>query len=146
MAVLRPGSTEDVALILRRAQETGTSVVPVAGNTGLNGGTKADGALMVSLERMNRIREIRPEARIAIVDAGVIGVPVGGQDQRVKAFVVLEDGVAATEDEIISFCRERLARYKLPRDIEFRDELPKTFVGKVLRRELMAEEKAKQDG
>lgn len=80
----------------------------------------------------------------AVVDAGVIGVPVGGQDQRVKAFVVLEDGASVTEEELIEFCRDRLARYKLPRSIEFRDELPKTFVGKVLRRELMAEEQAKQ--
>ncbi len=79
-----------------------------------------------------------------VIDVGVIGIPVGGQDQRVKAFVVLEDGKSATEDELIEFCRDRLARYKLPRSIDFREELPKTFVGKVLRRELMAEEKAKQ--
>ncbi len=80
----------------------------------------------------------------AVVDVGVIGVPVGGQDQRVKAFVVLDEGAAADEDELISFCRERLARYKLPNTIEFRTELPKTFVGKVLRRELAAEEQASQ--
>lgn len=79
----------------------------------------------------------------SIVDAGVIGVPVGGQDQRVKAFVVLEEGTSLTETDVIDFCRERLARYKIPREVEFRDELPKTFVGKVLRRELMAEEQAR---
>ncbi len=82
----------------------------------------------------------------AVVDVGVIGVPVGGQDQRVKAFVVLEEGASATAEELIEFCGDKLARYKLPRVIEFRDELPKTFVGKVLRRELMAEEQAKADG
>jgi long-chain acyl-CoA synthetase len=81
-----------------------------------------------------------------VVDVGVIGVPVGGQDQRVKAFVVLEEGASVTAEELIAFCTDKLARYKLPREIEFRDELPKTFVGKVLRRELMAEEKAKSDG
>lgn len=81
----------------------------------------------------------------AVVDAGVIGVPVGGQDQRVKAFVVLEEETSCSEAELIDFCRERLARYKIPREIEFRDELPKTFVGKVLRRELMAEERARAD-
>ena len=81
-----------------------------------------------------------------VLDVGVIGVPVGGQDQRVKAFVVLEEGATTTEDELVEFCRDRLARYKLPRTVEFRDDLPKTFVGKVLRRELMAEEAAKQDG
>jgi long-chain acyl-CoA synthetase len=69
---------------------------------------------------------------------------VGGQDQRVKAFAVLEDGAAPSEAELIEFCRERLARCKLPRAIEFRKELPKTFVGKVLRRELMAQEQAQQ--
>jgi long-chain acyl-CoA synthetase len=78
----------------------------------------------------------------AVREAGVIGVPVGGTDQRVKAFVVV-DGVVDAE-ELIEFCRERLARYKIPRTIEFRDELPKTFVGKVLRRELMAQEGASE--
>jgi long-chain acyl-CoA synthetase len=82
----------------------------------------------------------------AVLDVGVIGVPVGGQDQRVKAFVVLEEGASATEEELIAFCTDKLARFKMPRTIEFRDELPKTFVGKVLRRELMAEEQAKAGG
>ena len=77
----------------------------------------------------------------AVREAGVIGVPVGGQNQRVKAFVAVDDPV--DEEALIAFCRERLARYKIPREIEFRDELPKTFVGKVLRRELMAEEAAR---
>ena len=72
LAVLRPGSTAEVAAILRLANETGTPVVPVSGNTGLAGGTRAEGAIMLSLERMNRIREIRPAARIAVVEAGVI--------------------------------------------------------------------------
>ncbi|MDJ0961257.1 MAG: long-chain fatty acid--CoA ligase [Acidimicrobiia bacterium] len=78
----------------------------------------------------------------AVREAGVIGVPVGGQNQRVKAFVAVDQPVES--DELIAFCRERLARYKIPREIEFRDELPKTFVGKVLRRELMAEEAARE--
>ena len=76
----------------------------------------------------------------SVLEAGVIGVPTGAADQRAKAFVVLEPGTAATEDEIIEFCRERLARYKVPKQVEFRDELPRTFVGKVLRRELAREE------
>jgi FAD/FMN-containing dehydrogenase len=72
LAVVRPASTAEVAAILRLANETGTKIVPVSGNTGLAGGTRADGAVMLSLDRMNRIREIRPAARIAIVEAGVI--------------------------------------------------------------------------
>jgi long-chain acyl-CoA synthetase len=59
---------------------------------------------------------------------------------------VLEEGASVTAEELIAFCTDKLARFKLPQTIEFRDELLKTFVGKVLRRELMAEEKAKSDG
>jgi long-chain acyl-CoA synthetase len=80
----------------------------------------------------------------AVVDAGVIGVPVGSPDQRVKAFVVVGEGKTVTEGDLIDFCRDRLARYKVPRTIEFRDELPKTFVGKVLRRVLMQQEVDRQ--
>lgn len=72
LAVLRPANRDEVAAVLRLASETGTPVVPVGGRTGLVGGTEAQGRLMLSLERMNRIREIRPEARIAIVEPGVI--------------------------------------------------------------------------
>jgi len=72
LALVRPGSNEEVAAILRLANEAGTPIVPVSGNTGLAGGTYAEGAVMLSLARMNRIRDIRPEARIAIVEAGVV--------------------------------------------------------------------------
>ena len=71
-AVLRPGTTAEVAQILRIAHETRTPVVPVSGNTGLVGGTMAEGALVLSLDRMNAIREIRTDDRVAIVEAGVI--------------------------------------------------------------------------
>ena len=72
LAVLRPGTTTEVSRIMALAHETRTPVVPVSGNTGLAGGTYAEGALMISLDRMNKIREIRPKARIAVVEAGVI--------------------------------------------------------------------------
>ncbi|MCV2867667.1 FAD-binding oxidoreductase [Defluviimonas sp. WL0002] len=72
IAVLRPANRDEVAGILRIASETGTPVVPSGGRTGLVGGTEAQGRLMLSLERMNRIREIRPAARIAIVEPGVV--------------------------------------------------------------------------
>lgn len=71
-AILRPATTAEVAAILTLANETGTPIVPVSGNTGLAGGTRAEGAIMLSLDRMNRIREVRADARIAIVEAGVI--------------------------------------------------------------------------
>jgi FAD/FMN-containing dehydrogenase len=72
VAVVRPASTEQVAACLRLAAKHGVDVVPISGRTGLVGGAMTRGGLMISTERMNRIREIRPEARIAVVEAGVI--------------------------------------------------------------------------
>ncbi len=72
LAVLRPADTSEIAAILRLASAEGVPVVAAGGRTGLTGATHAEGALMLSLERMNRIRAIRPEARIAVVEAGVI--------------------------------------------------------------------------
>lgn len=72
LAVLRPQHTDDVAQIVKIAAKRGLSIVPVGGNTGLVGGTKAEGAVMISLERLNRIREVRAAARLAVVEAGVI--------------------------------------------------------------------------
>lgn len=71
-AVVRPADTEEVAAVLRAAARHGVAVVPVGGNTGLAGGTHAEGALMVSLERLNRIREVRPAARVIVAEAGVV--------------------------------------------------------------------------
>ncbi len=75
-----------------------------------------------------------------VMEAAAIGVPIGGSDQRAKVFIVLRAGETATEEEIIEFCGERLAKYKVPKSVEFRESLPKTMVGKILRRELMEEE------
>ena len=72
LAVLRPGSAGEVSAILKIANQTRTPVVPVSGRTGLTGGTAAPGALLVSLERMNTIREIRPAARVTSVEAGAV--------------------------------------------------------------------------
>lgn len=78
-----------------------------------------------------------------VLEATVAGVPDPRSNERVKAFVVLKPGQTATEEDLIAFCRERLTGYKRPASIEFRDSLPKTMVGKILRRQLVAEEKAK---
>ncbi len=72
IAVARPGSTAEVAEVLRIAAKHGLPVVPVAGNTGLTGATWTDGGVILSVERLNRIREVRPDSRVAIVEAGVI--------------------------------------------------------------------------
>jgi long-chain acyl-CoA synthetase len=72
----------------------------------------------------------------AVQEAGVIGLPDEYRGETVKAFVVLKEGMTASEQEIIDFCREQLAKYKVPTAVEFRTELPRSTVGKVLRREL----------
>ena len=71
-AVARPADTAQVSETLRIAARHGVPVVPVSGLTGLVGGAYTDGGLMISVERLNRIREIRADARIAIVEAGVV--------------------------------------------------------------------------
>jgi long-chain acyl-CoA synthetase len=78
--------------------------------------------------------------------ACVVGVPDQTTGEAVKAFIVLKEGQTATAEEIIQFCRSEefgLTAYKVPRKIEFRDSLPETLVGKVLRRVLLDEEKSK---
>ena len=77
----------------------------------------------------------------------VIGVPDSYKMQAVKAFIMLKEGVPASEEtrqEIMDYCRKHIAKYAMPREIEFRDELPKTLVGKVAYRVLEEEEEAKQ--
>lgn len=73
-------------------------------------------------------------------ECAVIGIADAYRGETVKAFLVLKDELAATEEEIISFCRERLAAFKVPRSVDFRESLPKTLVGKALRRALREEE------
>jgi FAD/FMN-containing dehydrogenase len=72
VAVARPATTEEVAQTLQIAKDHGVAVVPVSGNTGLVGGTMTKDGLMISLDRMNRIRALNPAARTATVEAGVI--------------------------------------------------------------------------
>ena len=78
----------------------------------------------------------------AVREVGVAGVPDPVKGEVAKAWVVLREGQRATEDELRSYCRERLAPYKVPARVVFRSELPKTTVGKVLRRALVAEDAA----
>jgi long-chain acyl-CoA synthetase len=81
-----------------------------------------------------------------IILAAVVGIPVKEKpgSELIKAFVVLAPGVTAKEKDLIAWAEKRLTRYKRPKEIEIRDALPQTSVGKVLRRVLRAEELEKR--
>jgi len=74
-----------------------------------------------------------------VADAGAVGVPDSLRGEKVVLFVVLKEGMQASQDELLAYCREHLAKYKVPKKIIFKNELPKTAVGKVLRRTLRDE-------
>jgi len=80
----------------------------------------------------------------AVMDAAAIGVPHPLKGEEVKAFVVLKPGANATAEDIRAHCEKYLAPFKRPKEIEFRDSLPKTLVGKTLRRQLAQEDSAKR--
>ncbi|WP_246197462.1 long-chain-fatty-acid--CoA ligase [Cytobacillus depressus] len=76
----------------------------------------------------------------AVAEVCVFGIPDPYRGETVKATIVLKKGMYVTEEHIIEWCNERFAKYKVPRLIEFREQLPKTMVGKILRRKLQEEE------
>ena len=78
-----------------------------------------------------------------ILEACCIGIPHAKRGEAVKAFVILKEDQEMTQQEVIDYCATKLAKYKLPVEIEFRQELPKSNVGKILRKDLRAEEEAK---
>jgi len=83
----------------------------------------------------------------AVIGACVVGVPDLKVGERIKAYVVLKEDIKGiTGYDLIKWCRERLAAYKVPQYIEFRDMLPKSKVGKLLRREIRDEEKRRAEG
>ena len=82
-------------------------------------------------------------AHPAVLEAATIGVPDERRGETVKSFVVLAEGRTATAEELIEYCRKELAAYKIPRQIEFRDELPKGGKLQILRTELRDQELAK---
>jgi long-chain acyl-CoA synthetase len=79
-----------------------------------------------------------------VLEAAVVGVPDDYRGETVRAYIVVKPGEHLTAEELIDFCKERLAPYKVPKQVEFRKELPKTLVGKVLRRTLRDEYIAQQ--
>jgi len=81
-----------------------------------------------------------------VLEVGVAGVMDAYRGETVKAWVVLKPGESATQEEIREFCKQKMAIYKVPTEVEFKNELPKTTVGKVLRRELVREHMEKISG
>lgn len=79
-----------------------------------------------------------------VADAAVIGVSHKTRGEIVKAYVVPKPGMELDKREIIAFCRQKLANYKVPKQIEIRDELPKTVIGKVLKKDLKQEQGNKE--
>ncbi len=81
-----------------------------------------------------------------VLEVGVGGIPDPHRGETVKAWIVVKPGETLTEEEVKAFCKERLAPYKVPTHYEFRSELPKTTVGKILRRELVRQHKENAGG
>lgn len=79
-----------------------------------------------------------------VKEAVVVGLPDVYQGEAVKAYIILKDGQTATSQEIIEFCKKNLSNHAVPKFVEFRKELPKTLIGKVLRRVLLEEEMKKK--
>ena len=80
-----------------------------------------------------------------VLEACTVGVPDSYRGESLKAFIVLKEGETLTAEDVVAYCKERLAPYKVPREVEFMDELPKTTVGKILRRELRDMELEKRE-
>ena len=99
------------------------------------------GGYNVYPREIDEVLHTHPKIREAVT----VGVNHRSRGETVKAYIVPEEGANLTVPEVVAFCRQKLASFKVPRLIEFREELPKTMVGKVLRRILRDEELHKSD-
>jgi long-chain acyl-CoA synthetase len=97
------------------------------------------GGFNIYMQEVDRVIMGHPK----VADVICCGVPDEYRGETLKAFIQLKPGATATEEEIIAFCREKMAAYKVPKMVEFRPELPRSAVGKALRRVLREEEIAK---
>jgi len=81
-----------------------------------------------------------------ILEACCIGVPDEYRGETLKAYIVVKPGEKLTKEEVISFCKDKLTAYKVPKDLEFIDELPKSAIGKILRREVREIDRKRREG
>jgi long-chain acyl-CoA synthetase len=136
-------NTEETAQALRRREDGRLWL-----HTGDVGYIDEDGYVFLTDRKKDMIkmsgyqvwpREVEEtlSAHPAVAEVGVAGVPDTVKGEAVKAWVVLRAGQQATQDELRKYCRETLAPFKVPSTIEFRTELPKSMIGKILRRELV---------
>lgn len=136
-----------VAGYWNKPEETAKAIPGGALHTGDVGYMDADGWFYIVDRKKDQInaggykvwpREVEDVLyeHAAVREAAVVGVPDTYRGETVKAFVSLRPGRTADEAELIAFCKQRMAAYKYPRQIEFLDEIPKTVTGKLLRREL----------
>lgn len=98
------------------------------------------GGFNIYPREIDEVLHQHPKIKMAVA----VGIPDEYRGETIKAYCVLTEGESATESEIIKFCREKLAAYKVPKFVEFRDSLPQSAVGKVLRKVLRDEELAKK--
>jgi acyl-CoA synthetase (AMP-forming)/AMP-acid ligase II len=125
---------------IRPGQERYLTVIPLFHVFGMTSGMNLailTGSLNILLPRF-QLEEVLYE-HPGIQEAVVVGVPDPYRGETVKAVLVRKEGTHTTAEEIVSYCRERLAAYKVPAIIEFRETLPKTSVGKILRRAIKEE-------
>jgi len=90
------------------------------------------GGLMVYVSEVEDVLHHHPK----IKEVAVVSAPDPKRGEKVRAVIALKEGMEATDKEIIDYCRERMADYKVPREVEFRESLPKTRTGKIARGEL----------
>ena len=93
----------------------------------------------ISAEEVEAVLKTHP----AVADVAVVGVPDPVRDEAVKSFVILKEGCAPSPDDLIAWCAARLSKFKVPEIVEFREEFPRTAVGKV-QKHILKQEKLKK--
>ena len=119
------------------AAKTGTVMVPT------NPDATADEMEYILNHSEAKVSLVQGSSAAPVLDAAVVGVPDPVRDEAVRALVILREGARAGEADIIAWCRERLAKFKVPEAVEIRTEFPRTSVGKIQKHVLRQEVRAR---